>query len=187
MLSGHGTLTLNDISIIRATEIAFGRQIFQINQHAAENIWLAELPEGPAARLAPYRAIEIYVIWNFTQSKGTAKQFLVDLVGNSRAAFEVSRFYNFPCFPQTVPGIEGLILHDPKTTSSDKYRPLSKAPHWTTNLGYPGFFGAAIAEIFGQDIITNMFARAITDDKAAHGEIVKRAENQIMHIFAKWK
>jgi len=37
---------------------------------------------------------------------------LVDYMGSFRQAFLASQFYNFPCFPQTVPDLKGVIQLD---------------------------------------------------------------------------
>ena len=56
--------------------------------------------------------MSVYVIWKFAENIDAAKRFLVDYVGNFRQGFLASQFYNFPCFPQTVPDLKQLIAND---------------------------------------------------------------------------
>ena len=104
--------------------------------------------------------MSVYVIWKFAENIEGAKQFLVDYVGNFRQGFLASQFYNFPCFPKTVPDLKELIANDAQATPHDKYKVLADVSEWTTNLGYPGYANAAIDETFGSWIISTMFARA---------------------------
>ena len=57
-----------------------------------------------------------------------------------------------PCFPHTVPDMQTLLSHDAKATPPDKYKVLSDAGTWTTNIGYPGYTNAAIAEILNSGV-----------------------------------
>src|SRR5499427_1169738 len=101
MLSEQGSLAVNPISITRTAE----------NQKlpVAGNLWLAKAAQGPVRRLGPYGVIDAYVIWKFADNIDGAKQFLVDYIGNFRQGFLASQFYDFPCFPQTVPDLKTLI------------------------------------------------------------------------------
>ena len=60
---------------------------------------LARVPAGPAARLGPAFMFFNYVIWSFADNIEGAKQFLVDYIGQSREAFLASGFQNTPAFP----------------------------------------------------------------------------------------
>ena len=106
MLAGKGSLALNAISITRTGE----------NEKipVAEQIWLAKAAQGPVRRIGLEHVMDVYVIWKFAENIDGAKQFLVDYMGNFRRGFLASEFYNFPCFPQTVPDLAKLISHDPK-------------------------------------------------------------------------
>ncbi len=178
MLGGKGSLTLNDISITRVAE--------KVNAEISGKIRLRKPPEGPVTRSAPQPVIHVYVIWKFAQNKEEAKQFLVDLVDNSESAFKASKFYNLPCFPKTVPDLDKLISYDSTVSPPDKYKILSDALDWTTNVGYPGYANAAIDEIVGTWVINTMFAKAAAG-AATPEETLKAAETACKRIFAKWK
>ena len=130
--------------------------------------------------------MNVYVIWKFAENIEGAKQFLVDYIGNFRKAFLASEFYNFPCFPDTVPDMKTLIATDPEADAPDKYKVLGDVQEWATNVGYPGYANAAIDEIFGTYVITTMFQKAATGE-ATPEDAIKEAEAKCKHIFATWK
>jgi multiple sugar transport system substrate-binding protein len=178
MLEGAGSLVLNAISITRTAE--------NTKLPVGEQIWLAPVPQGPARRLTPVNGIQSYFIWKFAKNIDGAKQFLIDYMGQFRHSFLASRFYNTPCFPQTVPDLQKLQDHDAKATPSDKYRVLSDAGDWTTNVGYPGYTNAAIAEIFNSGLIGKMMGQAATG-KLTPEEALNQADAQVQRIFQKWR
>ena len=180
MLDGRGSLVVNAISISRTAER---------EEEYAEiegKIWLAKAPAGPVRRIGLAHIISVYVIWKFAENIEGAKQFLVDYIGNFRRAFLANEFYNFPCFPDTVPDIDTLIAEDPKARPPDKYRVLGDVMDWTTNVGYPGNVNAAIDEIFGTGLVTTMFKQAATDELTPE-DAVKQAEAKCKEVFAVWK
>jgi multiple sugar transport system substrate-binding protein len=130
--------------------------------------------------------MDVYVIWKFAENIEGAKQFLVDYIGNFRKAFLASEFFNFPCFPDTVPDLKTLIAYDPKADPPDKYKVLGDVQEWATNVGYPGYANAATDEIQGTWLITTMFEKAATG-KATPQDAIKEAEAKCNHIFATWK
>jgi multiple sugar transport system substrate-binding protein len=152
MLAGKGSLALNAISITRTGE---NKKI-----PVADDIWLAKAAQGPVRRIGLEHVMNVYVIWKFAANIDGAKQFLVDYLGNFRQAFMASEFYNFPCFPQTVPDLTQVISKDTKATPPDKYKVLEDVLDWATNVGYPGYANAAIDEVFSKWIVSTMFAQA---------------------------
>ena len=178
MLDGKGSLALNAISITRTAEKA--------DPEMSKKIWLARSPAGPVRRIGLEHVIFVYVIWKFAENIEVAKKFLVDYIGNFRKVFLASEFYNFPCFPETVPDLKKLIANDSKADPPDKYKVLGDVQEWATNLGYPGYANAAIDEIAGTNVITEMFRKAATDE-ATPEDAIKDAEARCRHIFAAWK
>jgi len=178
MLDGKGSLALNAISITRTAEKA--------DPEMSKKIWLARSPAGPVRRIGLEHVIFVYVIWKFAENFEVAKKFLVDYIGNFRKVFLASEFYNFPCFPETVPDLKKLIANDSKADPPDKYKVLGDVQEWATNLGYPGYANAAIDEIAGTNVITEMFRKAATDE-ATPEDAIKDAEARCRHIFAAWK
>jgi multiple sugar transport system substrate-binding protein len=178
MLAGQGSLAVNPISITRTGE----------NQKlpVTDNIWLAKAAQGPVRRLGPYGVMDFYVIWKFAANIDGAKQFLVDYIGHFRQGFLASEFYNFPCFPQTVPDLKTLLARDDKAKPPDKYKALEDALDWVTNVGYPGYANAAIDEIFNTWVISTMFAQAATG-KLSPEDALNQADAQVQRIFQKWR
>lgn len=180
MLDGNGSLVVNAISISRTAERE--KQYSDISKV----IWLAKPPAGPVRRVGLEHIISIYVIWKFSKNIEGAMQFLVDYVGDSRKAFLANRFYNFPCFPDTIPDLKKLISKDPNADPTDKYKILEDVVDWTTNVGHPGYANAAIDEIFGKGVITTMFQKAAMGELSPE-EAIRQAEKECIDIFSKWK
>jgi multiple sugar transport system substrate-binding protein len=130
--------------------------------------------------------MDCYVIWDFAENKDGAKQFLIDYMDNFGAAFKASEFYNFPCFPKTVPDLNAQIANDPKGNPPDKYKVLAGVLDWATNVGYPGYATAAIDEVFNTFVIPTMFAKA-AQDVLSPEDSARAAEKEIQRIFSKWK
>ncbi len=178
MLAGHGSLTFNAISITRTGE----SQKIPI----ADQIHLAPAARGPVRQIGLMHLMHIYVIWKFARNIDGAKQFLVDYVRDFRDAFLASRFYNFPCFPDTVPDVKSLVANDDEATPKDKYSVLSQVEDWTTTIGYPGFANAVIDETFSEWIISDMFA-AVARNRATAEDAVRMADARVKAIYAKWQ
>ncbi|MGZ5494982.1 MAG: extracellular solute-binding protein [Thermoanaerobaculia bacterium] len=178
ILSGRLSFVQNAISVTRSAE--------KENPEMSRRIQITPALRGPVRRIAAEHVMDCYVIWEFAGNKEAAKQFLVDLIDNFAAAFEASEFYNFPCFPSTVPDIDKRLANDPKATPRDKYKVLGGVLDWATNVGYPGYATAAIDEAFNTFVLPTMFA------KAARGEMtpeaaVRAGDTELRRIFAKWK
>jgi multiple sugar transport system substrate-binding protein len=177
MLAGKGSLALNAISITRTAE----------NQKnpIGDKISLIKAPKGPVKQIGLEHVMDVYVIWKFAENIEGAKQFLVDYIGNFRKGFLASEFYNFPCFPKTVPDIQELIANDPKANPPDKYKVLSDVLDWATNVGYPGYASAAVSETFGTWVLNTMFAEAAVGAQKPE-DAIKRAEAKCKKIWEKW-
>lgn len=178
MLAGKGSLALNAISITRTGET---KKI-----PVADNIWLAKAAEGPVRRIGLEHVMDVYCVWKFAENIDGAKKFLVDYIGNFRKGFVASSYYNFPCFPDTVPDLQELIAKDPNANPPDKYKVLSDVLDWATNVGYPGYANAAIDEIFNTWVLNTMFAKAATGAETPE-DALKAATAQCERIWAKWQ
>ena len=178
MLAGKSSLVLNAISVTRTGEND------KLPIH--EKIALAKAAKGPVRRIGLEHVMDVYSIWKFAENIDGAKQFLVDYVGNFRKGFLASEFYNFPCFPNTVPDLQKLIANDPKAKPATKYKVLEDVLNWATNVGYPGYANAAIDEVFSTWVINTMFAEAATGYESPE-DAVKKAEEKCKRIWAKWK
>jgi multiple sugar transport system substrate-binding protein len=178
MLSGKASLVVNAISITREAE-SKGIDI-------GSKILLLKAAQGPLRRLGAPNQIGAYVIWKFSENKEGAKKFLVDYVGNFRAAFLASEFFNFPCFSKLVPDLEKLISKDERAKPADKYAVLADAFEWSASLGYPGYVNAAVDEVFATWILNTMFAQASTGASTPE-QAIKEAEAKCRRIWAKWQ
>lgn len=177
MLAGQGSLTLNAISVTRTGETQ--------KIPVADDIHLARPAAGPVNNVGLMHLMSSYVIWNFAQNIDGAKQFLVDMVGQSRRIFLESKFYNLPCFPEAVPDLKALIADDPRATPVTKYNILEDADKWTVNAGYPGYGNAALDEIFTAGLIPKMFADAASG-RLDPQESIDRYAAETARIFDKW-
>lgn len=178
LLAGQGSLTLNAISITRTGE---SQRI-----PGSDRIWIGPPARGPRAQIGLIHLMHAYVIWKFARNKAGAKRFLVDYTRRFRDAFIASNFYNMPCFPGTVPDLADLIKHDPKAKPPDKYRVLPDIAELSKTIGYPGYANAAIDEIFGEWVISNMFAE-VARGRMSPEEAVKSAHQEVRRIFDKWR
>jgi multiple sugar transport system substrate-binding protein len=165
MLTGKGSLTLNAVSISRAAE--------KDDPEKGKNIWLAKTPKGPVCRMGLQHVMNVYAIWKFAENIEGAKKFL-------------SEFYNFPCFPKTVPDFKEQIAHDKNSNPPDKYKVLEDVQDWATNVGYPGYVNAAISEIFGSWIISTMFQKAASGELSPE-DALNVADKKVRAIFKKWR
>jgi len=177
MLAGRISFAQNAISITRTAE--------KENPEIARNIGLTQALRGPVRRIASEHLMNCYVVWKFAENPDGAKQFLIDLVDNFATVFQESEFYNFPCYPSTVPDLAAELSRDPKAEPRGKYAVLASVLDWTTNVGYPGYATPATDEVFSTFIIPTMFARV------ARGEIdpeaaASAAQRELERIFGKW-
>jgi len=178
MLAGKISLALNAISITRTAE--------NEKMPIGDKILVAKAPKGPVRRIGLEHVMDVYVIWKFAENIEGAKKFLVDYIGDFRKGFLASEFYNFPCFPNTVPDLQKLIAHDPKANPPDKYKVLSDVLDWATNVGFPGYANAAIDEVFSTWVLNTMFAKAAVGAETPEVAL-KQAEDACKRIWDKWK
>jgi multiple sugar transport system substrate-binding protein len=177
MLAGRGSFVCNAISVTRTAE--------RENPEMSGKIGLTKALAGPVRRIAAEHVMNCYVIWKFSENQDGAKQFLLDLVDHFATVFTESEFYNFPCFPPTVPDLAQRISNDPKANPSDKYKVLTTVLDWATNIGFPGYANAAIDEVFNTFVIPTMFAR-VAREEVSPEEGAQVADTELRRIFAKW-
>ena len=178
LATGKGSLIIDPVSAIRATE--------KEDPDLAAKIALAPPPAGPAGRPGHTGVVSTYVIWKFAENPSGASRFLVDFVLAYREAFLRSELYNMPAFPGSVRDLSSLLAADSPARPAGKYNLLAEAGTWTTNPGHPGFDNAAVAEVFNEYIIANMFTAAARGEMSAEAA-VKEAHAQAKPIFDKWR
>jgi multiple sugar transport system substrate-binding protein len=178
ILAGKLSFVQNAISVTRQAE--------KDNPAMSRDIQIAPPLMGPATRLASEHVMDCYVIWEFAENKEGAKKFLADYIDDFEAGFQASEFYNFPCFPKTVPDLKARVGNDAKAQPNDKYKVLENALEWSTNVGHPGYATAAIDEVFNTFVVPTMFAKAAQDVLSPEAAVAA-AEKEIRRIFDKWK
>jgi multiple sugar transport system substrate-binding protein len=178
ILAGKLSFVQNAISVTRQAE--------KDNPAMSKAIQIRPALKGPVRRLASEHVMDCYVVWDFAENKDGAKKFLVDYIDNFEKGFDASEFYNFPCFPSTVPNLKAKIANDAKGDPHDKYKVLEDALEWSTNVGYPGYATAAIDEVFNTFVVPTMFAKA-AQDALSPEDAARAAEKEIRRIFDKWK
>ena len=57
---------------------------------------------------------------------------------------------------------------------------------WSGNVGYPGYANAAISEIYGAWIISDMF-RMAASGKLSPEDALRVADKKVQAIFKKWR
>ena len=178
ILAGKLSYVANAISVTRSAE--------KDNPDMSKKIQLRPALKGPVRRIACEHVMDCYVIWDFAENKADASKFLIDYVDNFETAFKASEFYNFPCFPSTVPDLKTQLANDPKGVPPDKYKVLGNVLEWATNVGYPGYATAGIDEVFNTFVLPTMFAKAARDEMSAE-DAVEAADKEGRRIFDKWK
>jgi len=178
MLAGKASFVMNAISITRAAE--------KDKMEISKKIMLSPALKGPVRRIAAEHVMDCYVIWKFADNVAGAKKFLVDYIDRFDQAFEASRWYNFPCFPSTVPDLKKRIQYDPVAEPHDKYKVLADVLDWATNIGYPGYASAGIDEVFNTWVIPTMFAKVARNELSPE-DAAKAAETEIKRIFERRK
>src|SRR5437667_1628124 len=186
---------LNSISAYRTAQ--------DNNLPVLENYFFVPALKGPAGiMLASEHVMSGYVVWKFSKSQDSAKEFLVALIDASRESMLASKLYNFPSFYGAVadPGtpmskkfesgaawIAKQCNSDPfGSKPADKLALLAKSIPWPTNLGYPGYANPAEGEIFDTYVITDMFAKAATGALSPKDALAE-ANTRTKEIVGKWR
>jgi multiple sugar transport system substrate-binding protein len=178
ILAGKLSYVANAISVTRTAE--------KENPDMSKKIQIVPAPKGPVRRIAAEHVMDCYVVWRFAENKEGAKQFLIDYIDAFGQAFKQSEFYNFPCFPKTVPDLAQQVSNDSKAQPPDKYKVLANVLDWATNVGYPGYATAAIDEAFNTFVLPTMFAKVARDELSPE-DAARAAERELKRIFDKWK
>lgn len=178
MLGGQVSYVANAISITRQAE----REKNPLNS----KIMVSRALKGPVRRIAAEHVMNCYVIWDFAENKDGAQQFLIDYIDAFHDGFVAGQFYNFPCFPKTVPNLKQEIAKDDRADPPNKYAVLGDVLDWATNVGYPGYASAAIDEAFKTWVIPTMFAKVARGDSSPE-DAAAAAEKEYKRIFDRWK
>jgi multiple sugar transport system substrate-binding protein len=178
MMARKTSCTMGGIALLRAAE--------KQNPELAGRIRLSPPLLGSAGALAFPHVTNCSVVWTFADNQDGAKQFLSDLVQNSRTAYDKSEGCNFPIYQQTVPDLIVRLENDPEGKPPYKYKDLRDALYWTRNLGFPGYANPVGMEAFNRFVVPRMFISVIrgelSPEDAAHA-----AEAEVLRIADRWK
>jgi multiple sugar transport system substrate-binding protein len=185
LVAGQASYILNSISAYRTAQ--------DQQPDTAKDIFFStplEGPGGPDRALAHGHAVFTAMIPTYSKNQDTAKEFLLHLTANYKAASENSKFYNFPSFPGTFPELtekDGPLANDPYGSEPpDKLLTLITAPDWTVNLGWPGPANPMIGECFNTFILSDMMAKAARGDMSPE-DAVAEAETKLNEIADRWR
>lgn len=181
LIAGSLSYILNSISAYRSLQ--------KIDPEAANDIGFVPALEGPGGAFASSHVWQIYVIPSYVEGPAleAAEQFILDHYTTYADVVFNSELYNFPCFPAHVPELDGWLQEDPfDSMPADKLTVLAGASEWGVHLGYPGVANPAIGQIFGERVISSMFARAALGE-ATPEQAVADAAARAEEIFAEWR
>lgn len=178
MLSGECLLTYNAISITRLAET--------YKLPIVDRLALNPMPQGPSGRRGLANVTNAYVVWRWSKNIDLAEQFLLDYMLRFREGFLASKFYNLPCFPDTVPDLAQLVRRDDQATPANKYEILNSALDWTVNQGYPGYANAVIDESSNRSILPKMFQAVVLGDLTIP-EAMTAAQKELLEIQKAWR
>jgi multiple sugar transport system substrate-binding protein len=180
MVAGRLSAAMNAISITRTAEGLSGSDLHS-------KILLSPIPAGPNGRRGLEHVMGCYVIWKFARNKAAARKFLIDLEVKYTGAFENSRFYNFPSWPNSVRNMRVRLQRDPVARPRGKYVVLDEINRkYTLNVGYPGYSNAAVDEVFNKFLIPQMFAE-VAQGKRSPDDAARTYDGQIRQIFQRWR
>lgn len=180
MLARKTSCSLNGISLLRTAEA--------LKPQVASKIRIQPplLGEAGTGVFGLPHVTNCSVVWNFAENKEGAKQFLADLIDDSKSIYEKSRGCNFPLYQKTVPDLIVRLENDTSGDPPFKYKELKDALHWTHNLGFPGYATSASMEVFNSFVIPRMFI-SVVKGELNPADAARAAEAEILKITEKWK
>ena len=125
------------------------------------------------------------VVWKFSKNQALASKFLVDLIDQSKTAYEKSQGCNLPMYPKTLPDLIVRLEHDASGDPATKYVELKDALHWTPNLGAPGMVTPVWMEAFNTFLVPRMFQSVVKGELSVL-DAAREAEAEMKRIKEKW-
>jgi len=177
MLSRKVTCTMGSISLLRMAE--------KQSAELASKIRIQPPLLGSYGVTAFPHVTNCSTVWEFSKNQAAAQQFLVDMIDQSKTAFEKSQGCNFPTYPKTLPDLLVRLENDKRADPPSKYKELKDALHWTPNLGAPGPVTPAWMETFNTFVIPRMFRRAVIGELSVL-DVARAAETEMKQIAEKW-
>lgn len=179
MLQHKTSSAIHSISLLREAE--------KQDQKIAASLWVQPplLGNSGMGITALPHVTNCSAIWNFSENREGAMQFLAGLIDNSRVGYEKSRGCNFPIYPKTVPDLIVRLTKDPQAKPPTKYTALKDALHWTPNIGVPGYATPSYMEIFTTSVVPRMVARAVRGEQSPEDAAAAGAQ-EMQQIVDKW-
>ncbi len=178
MLARKTSCTINAISLLRAAE--------KQDPEVAKKIMVTPPLKGSNTIVAVPHVTNCSVVWNFAENREGAKQFLADLIDNSKNIYEQSKGCNFPFYQKTLPDLIVRLSNDPHADPSWKYQMLKDAGHWTHYLGVPGYPTPAFMEVFNTFVIPRMFLSVVKGERSP-ADAMDAGAAEVQRIADKWK
>ena len=178
MLARKTSCTINAISLLRAAE--------KQDPEVAKKIMVTPPLKGSNTIVAVPHVTNCSVVWNFAENREGAKQFLADLIDNSKNIYEQSQGCNFPFYQKMLPDLIVRLSNDPHADPSWKYQMLKDAGHWTHYLGVPGYPTPAFMEVFNTFVIPRMFLSVVKGERSP-ADAMDAAAAEVQRIADKWK
>ena len=178
MLARKVSCTVNCISLLRLAE----REAPEV----AKQIRIQPPLLGSYGVTAFPHVTNCSVVWEFSKNQDAAKQFLADMIDQSKTAYEKSQGCNFPAYQKALPDLMARLENDAHADPPSKYKELKDALHWTPNLGAPGIVTPAWMEAFNTFVVPKMFRRAVTGELNVM-DAARAAETEMKQIAEKWK
>ena len=178
MLARKTSCTINAISLLRAAE--------KQDPEVAKKIMVTPPLKGSNTIVAVPHVTNCSVVWNFAENREGAKQFLADLIDNSKNIYGQSQGCNFPFYQKTLPDLIVRLSNDPHADPSWKYQMLKDAGHWTHYLGVPGYPTPAFMEVFNTFVIPRMFLSVVKGERSP-ADAMDAAAAEVQRIADKWK
>ena len=178
MLSRRTSCTTNAISLLRAAE--------RSEPDVAKKIMLQTPLVGSGGVRAVAHATNCSLVWRFARNPEGAKQFLADMIDQSRAIYEKSGGCNFPIYQKTVPDLMVRLSNDAHADPVWKYQALRDALYWSRNLGHPGYATPAAMELFNSFLLPKMFMSVVKGELDA-GAAAWAANAEAKRVVEKWK
>lgn len=106
----------------------------------------------------------VSMVPSFSPNQDTAREFLLALVSAYDQLNTVSKLYNFPAYPATVPLLKqdgGLLDNNPALPDQGRHLSVLKdSNRWTVNMGWPGPTTPLAAAATVDGVLGRMVARA---------------------------
>ena len=143
--------------------------------------------KGPVRRIAAEHVMNCHVIWEFAENKEGAQKFLIDFMDHFHEGFVAGQFYNFPCFPSTVPDLQKADRERPAGEPAGQVQGPRKRPRLGDERRLPGLRDGrhrrGLLDLGHPDDVREGRARRRVRRRTPR----RRRKTEYKRIFARWK